>query len=88
MNTAPTPCPTCRQEVDHLIALNIAITDLRTKARTHRSLRGELTRYIEAARKAARRHRKHRRDEHLDARRAAIVRLAEHLTDHAEGRAA
>jgi hypothetical protein len=78
------PCPTCRQEVEHLIALNHAITDLRAKHRTHRSVRGVLAHFIDTAGKVARRHRQHRLDEH----RAAIRDLAQHLTDHAEGRAA
>jgi hypothetical protein len=78
------PCPTCRHEVDHLIVLDLEIAELRAKAHTHRWLRAELAyligRNVQAARKATRRHRKHRREEH----RAAIGSLAEHLLEHAK----
>jgi hypothetical protein len=78
------PCPTCRQEIEHLIALDRAIHDLRAKHRTHRSIHTVLAEHITAAGKAARRHRKHRHDEH----RAAIRSYANHLATHAERRAA
>jgi cytidine deaminase len=68
------PCATCRQEIEHLIALDRAIHDLRAKHRTHRSVRSVLAEHITAAGKAARRHRKHRH--------------ANHLATHAERRAA
>lgn len=86
--TTPTPCPTCRHEIEHLIALDTAITDLRAKARTHRSLRGVLAHYLDVAGQVARRHRKHREDAHGDERRATIRGLAQHLTEHAERSAA
>jgi hypothetical protein len=70
------PCATCRQEIEHLIALDRAIHDLRAKHRTHRSVRSVLAEHITAAGKAARR--KHRHDEHR----------ADHLATHAERRAA
>lgn len=82
------PCEQCRREVDHLVALDIAITGLRSKARFHRGARVDLIHFVKAARKVARGHRRHRREDHLEQHRAAIRSLAQHLTDHAEGRAA
>lgn len=82
------PCPTCRHYVIHIHELGQVITALRIGATRHRGLHSRLMNHVRVTRRIRALLDRHRRDDGCDQRRTAIRELADHLTDHAEKRAA